>query len=179
MVQQALTVVENSFVNGLITEATGLNFPDKAASDTYDCIFDIDGSVRRRNGFDFETNFTTKTINRDNSAIKSYLWQDVSGDGNVTVVVIQIGPKLYFYETNGTGVFSPGAQTTTVTLTPVAGAPVPDTAECQFTDGNGFLIVTHPYCEPMRVSYDTAAHTSTATNIIIQISDFMRDVYDP
>jgi len=179
MPQQSFTVVENSFINGLVTEATGLNFPDKAASDTFDCIFDIDGSVYRRNGFDFETNFSTKTIDRDNCAIKEYLWQDVSGDGNVTVVVMQVGPKLYFYETNGTGIFSTGAQTTTVTLTPVSGAPVVDTVECQFTDGNGFLIVTHPYCEPMRISYDTAAHTATATNIIINIRDFAGDPNDP
>jgi hypothetical protein len=37
--------VENSFINGLITEATGLNFPEKAVTETSDCIFDIDGSV--------------------------------------------------------------------------------------------------------------------------------------
>jgi hypothetical protein len=179
MPQQSFTVVENSFVNGLVTEATGLNFPDKACSDTYDCIFDIDGSVYRRTGFDFETNFTTKLIDRDNFAMKTYLWQDVAGDGNVTVVVVQVGPKLYFYETLGTGIFSTGAQTTTVILSAVAGAPVPDSIECQFCDGNGFLIVTHPYCEPMRITYDVGAHTATATNIIIMVRDFAGDVNDP
>lgn len=179
MPQQSSVVVENSFINGVVTEATALNFPDKAVVEAYDCIFDLDGSAYRREGFDLETNFSTKTINKTNKVIKTYLWQDVAGNGSITVVVVQIGPTLYFYETNGTGVFSQGAQTTTVALTGVSGAPIVDTTEAQFCDGNGFLIVTHPYCEPMRISYDTAAHTATATNIILQIRDFQGATADP
>lgn len=179
MAQKAAVLVENSFVNGLVTEATGLNFPDKAVTETYNCEYDIDGSVYRRTAFDFEENYTTKTIDREAKAIKTYLWQNVAGDGNVTVVVVQVGDTLYFYETDGTGVFSTGEQSTTVTLTPVAGAPEPDTVEAQFSDGNGQLIVTHPYCEPMRVSYDVDAHTATDTDIIIQIRDFEGATADP
>lgn len=179
MPQQPLVNVENSFIRGLVTEATGMNFPEQAVTDTYDCIFHIDGSVYRRNGFDFEANYVTKNINRANCAIKSYLWQNVAGDGNTTVVVVQIGPTLYFYETNGTGIFSTGAQTTTVTLTPVSGAPFPDAVEAQFCDGNGFLIVVHPYCDPIRIAYDTGVHTATATTITVQIRDFEGAINDP
>lgn len=179
MAQKNAVLVENSFVNGLVTEATGLNFPDKAVTETYDCEFDIDGSVYRRTAIDFEENYVTKTIDRNASAIKTYLWQNVAGDGNVTVAVVQVKNMLYFYETDGTGIFSSGAQATTVTLTPVAGAPVTDTVEAQFTDGNGVLIVTHPYCEPMRIVYDIAAHTATATNITIRIRDFEGATADP
>lgn len=178
MPQQATVAVENSFIKGLVTEATGMNFPEQAVTETYDCVFDIDGSVYRRNGFDLEPNFTTKAIDRSNKVIKDYLWQNVAGNGNVTVVVLQVGPTLYFWEADGTGIFSTGAQTTTVTLTPVSGAPVPDAVEVQFTDGNGYLIVVHPYCEPMRISYDTSSHTATATNITIQIRDFEGAVND-
>lgn len=179
MPQKAASLVENSFINGLVTEATGMNFPDKAVTETYDCEFDLDGSVYRRTAIDFEEDYTTKTIDRSSSVTKTYLWQNVAGNGNVTVVVVQVGDTLYFYETNGTGIFSTGAQSTTVTLTPVAGAPVPDTVEAQFCDGNGFLIVTHPYCEPMRIAYDIDAHTATDTDIIIKIRDFAGDPADP
>lgn len=178
MPQQATIAVENSFIKGLITEATGMNFPEQAVTETFDCIFDIDGSVYRRNGFDLEPNFSVKAIDRSNKVIKDYLWQNVAGNGNVTVVVLQVGPTLYFWEADGTGIFSTGAQTTTVTLTPVSGAPVPDAVEVQFTDGNGYLIVVHPYCEPMRISYDTSSHTAAATNITIQIRDFEGAVSD-
>ena len=179
MTQQTTVAVENSFIKGLITEATGMNFPEQAVTETYDCIFDIDGSVYRRTGFDFEPNFTTKTIDRSNRAIRDYLWQNVSGDGNITVVVLQVGNTLYFYEADGTGIFSTGAQATTVTLTPVSGAPTTDAVEAQFADGNGYLIVTHPYCEPMRIAYDIASHTATPNNITLQIRDFEGAVNDP
>jgi len=179
MPQQSTVAIENSFVKGLVTEATGMNFPDQAVTETYDCIFDIDGSVYRRTGFDFEPNFTTKTIDRANRAIRTYVWQNVAGNGNTTVIIVQIGNTLYFYEADGTGIFSTGAQATTVTLTPVAGAPTPETVEVQFTDGNGYLLVVHPYCEPMRIAYDISAHTATASNITLQIRDFEGAVNDP
>ena len=179
MPQQTTVAVENSFIKGLVTEATGMNFPEQAVTETYDCIFDIDGSVYRRTGLDFEPNFTTKTIDRSNRAIREYLWQNVSGNGNITVIVLQVGNTLYFYEADGTGIFSTGAQTTTVTLTPVSGAPIPDAVEAQFTDGNGYLIVTHPYCEPIRIAYDIAAHTATPNTVTLQIRDFEGAVNDP
>lgn len=179
MPQQLAVAVENSFIKGLITEATGMNFPEQAVTETFDCIFDIDGSVYRRTAFDFEDNWTPKVIDRSNRVIKDYLWQNVAGNGNTTVIVLQVGATIYFWEADGTGIFSTGAQTTTVTLTPVSGAPVPDAVEAQFADGNGYLIVVHPYCEPMRIAYDIDAHTATATNIILQIRDFEGAVNDP
>lgn len=179
MSQQHAIAVENSFVKGVVTEATALNFPEQAVTESYDCIFEIDGSIYRRTGIDFETNFETKTINRNNKVIKTYLWQNVAGNGSVTVVVAQIGDILYFWETDGTGIFSTGAQVTTVTLNEVSGAPDPSTVEAQFCDGNGYLIVTHPYCDPIRISYDAGAHTATATTITLQIRDFEGDLSDP
>lgn len=178
MPQQPIVSVENSFVNGLVTEATGLNFPEAACTETYDCEFDIDGSVYRRLGLDFEDNFATKTIDREDVVVNSYLWQNVAGDGNTTVLVMQVGNILHFYETSGTGAFSPGEVASTVTLTPVAGAPVVNTVEAQFSDGNGLLFVTHPYCDPIRISYDVDANTATATVINIKIRDFTGAVAD-
>lgn len=179
MPQQTVVSVENSFVNGLVTEATALGFPEKAVTETYDCIYDIDGSVYRRPGFDLESNYTTKTIDRANNVICSYLWPNVSGDGNITVVVTQVGDKLYFYEADGTGVFSTGAVASTVTLTPVSGAPTTNTVEAQFTDGNGYLFVTHPYCDPIQISYDSVSNVATATNLVLKIRDFEGAIADP
>lgn len=179
MPQQGQISAENNFINGVVTEATAVNFPDKAVKEAFDCIFDYDGSVFRRTGFNFEDNFTTKTIDRSNRAIKAYLWQNVAGNGNVTIVVVQIGNTIYFWETDGTGIFSTGAQSTTVTLTSVAGAPTPEAVEVQFCDGNGYLFITHPYCEPIRVAYDAPSHTATPTNLILKIRDFEGATTDP
>lgn len=179
MPQEQGVNVENNFINALVTEATGLNFPDNAVTETYDCEFDLDGSVYRRPGFDFEGNYATKDINRMGVVVASYLWTNVSGNGSASIAVIQVGDTLYFYETNGTGIFSTGIQSTTVTLTPVSGAPVITTTEAQFSSGNGYLFVTHPYCDPIRVSYDLDAHTATATTLNLKIRDFEGALADP
>jgi hypothetical protein len=177
MPRSAGVAIENNFKGGLITEATGLNFPENACTDTFDCEFNLDGSVNRRLGFDYENNFTLKNIDRSNNVVNTYLWRNVSGDGNVTVFVVQIGSTLYFYRTGANSV-SLGAVTATVTLTPVSGAPATSTIEAQFSDGNGYLIVTHPYCEPIRVAYNTSNDNVTPTNLILQIRDFEGDTTD-
>lgn len=179
MPQEMGVVVENNFINGLITEATALNFPENAVTEAYDCEFDLDGSVYRRPGFDLEPNYETKDIDRSNVAVSTYLWSNVAGNGLVTVLVMQVGNTIYFYETDGTGLFSPGAQATTVTLTPVAGAPIITTTEVQYSDGNGYLFITHPYCDPIRVSYDIDAHTADKTTLNLKIRDFEGDLTDP
>src|SRR5688572_30346261 len=101
-------IIENNFRRGLITEATGFNFPDAAVTETYNCEFDLDGSVYRRQGFDFETDFETKTIDRLDKVINTYLWKNVAGNGDISVFVAQIGDTLYFWETNNVGSFSLG-----------------------------------------------------------------------
>ena len=52
MAQQTSTAVENNFTKGFITESTGLNFPENAATDTDNCEYTIVGDVNRRLGID-------------------------------------------------------------------------------------------------------------------------------
>lgn len=179
MPQQPLQILESNFRNALVTEATGLTFPQNAVTETYNCEFDFDGSVYRRNGFDLEQNYDTKIIVGEDKAKTTYLWNNVAGNGDVSVVVVQIGDTLHFYETQDSGIISLGEQVTTVTLTEVSGAPIADTVECQYSDGNGFLFVTHPYIEPLKISYDVSSHAATAESITIQIRDFEGDSADP
>lgn len=170
--------VENNFSAGLFTEATGFNFPENALTDVWNCVINKDTSISRRLGFDFEGNFDTKAINRAGVAIKDYLWRNVSGNGDITVYVTQVGSTLYFYRT-GFASLSAGAIADTITLNPVGGAPSPSTVEVQFCDGNGYLFVTHPYCDPIRIAYDTNADTVSDTIITIKIRDFEGDPSDP
>lgn len=179
MSQQFLQSVENNFVKGLITEASGLNFPESACTETYNCIFNLDGSVQRRLGLDYEEDYSTKTIDRTDVAISTYLWKNVSGDGSVTLFVAQIGGTVYFWETGGDSV-SEGAISSTITLSTYKASGAPDVTpiECQFSSGNQYLIVTHPYCTPFYVSYDTSTQTATGTAITLQIRDFEGDTAD-
>lgn len=177
MPRQSAITVENNFRNGLITEATGLNFPENACTEIYDCELLAEGAVRRRLGFDFEDAYTEKTIDRTNLVVKTYLWKNVAGDGNATLVVVQVGNTIYFYKTSGISL-SVGAVSNTVTLTPVAGATSTGLIEAQFSDGNGFLFITHPYCEPMRVSYNTVTEAITKVDLDIKIRDFEGAIAD-
>lgn len=171
--------VENNFKNGLITEASGLNFPESACTNTYNCRFNNDGSVDRRFGFDFESDYVTKTINRSNSVVVSYLWKNVAGNGDLSLLVVQVGATLYFYEVTGNSV-STGAISSTIALTSfdASGAPDTSTLECQFSAGNGLLFVTHPYCDPFYVSYNTSTDTATGTAITVKIRDLQGDLAD-
>lgn len=175
---QVSTAVENNFRNGLITEATGLNFPENACTETYNCVFNYDGSVTRRTGIDFEGDFQTKSIDRTGCVVSSYLWKNISGSGDLSLVVLQVGSTLYFYEISNNSAVSAGAVSSTVTLTPVSGAPSPATQEAQFASGNGKLFVTHPYCQPLYVTYNASTQTATGTAITIKIRDFEGDTAD-
>lgn len=169
------TNIENNFGGGLITEATGLNFPENACTDTSNCIFTVIGQVQRRFGFDFENAFSTTTINRTSKVIVGYLWRNVAGDGNVYLYVLQVGGTLFFYTVGNNGSnISNGLLGSTITLSTFSpgGAPIPDANECQFSAGNGYLFVTHPNLEPFAVFFNTGSSTFTTTQINIMIRDF-------
>lgn len=101
MTRSANVSVQNNFVQGLITEATTLNFPQNACTDAENVVFSRIGDVTRRLGFDFETNNSTNTgVNVQGDVIVSYLWKAPAGQGNLNIVVVQIGNTLYFYTQN-------------------------------------------------------------------------------
>lgn len=173
MARQANVTSETNFRNGLITEATGLNFPEAAVTETYDCEFDLDGSVSRRLGFDYEIGHELVEINRNNIVVNTYLWKNVAGNGDLSLLVKQVGNRIYFYELSEDNSFSSGFLADNVVLTgAVAPATEVEVLEAQYCDGNGYLIVTHPLCDPIRVSYDPSTQTFTDTPITIQIRDF-------
>lgn len=179
MANQASFSIENSFIKGLVTEATGFNFPEQAVTDTDNCVFDIDGSVYRRTAIDLEDNYVVRNFDLSNRVFKPYLWQNVGGNGNLTLIAVQIGDTVYLWKAFGSGQWSTGYTGTGVTLTPVSGAPSPNSVEAQFTDGNGYLLIVHPYCDPIRVAYDIDANVPTPTNINIQVRDFEGAINDP
>jgi hypothetical protein len=164
----------NDFTKGLITEASGLNFPENACTETWDCHFSNTGVVSRRLGFDYESSFEVDNLTRDGSVITEYVWEGVNGDGNLTYVVVQVGTVLRFYLEDIDGPLSPGFATFSIDLTAhqPAGAPSPKSEPCQFSTGKGWLFVTHPYCNPFYLQYDSVTPEMDATDITIYIRDF-------
>lgn len=168
--------VQNNFTKGLITEATGLNFPEEAATDANNVVFSRIGLVSRRLGFDLETSASYRTITRTNLAISKYLWKNVTGDGSTSFVVTQFGSTLYFWDASDPDTAFPLSDSQivdTIDLNdhlPAGSSNTISDAECQYASGYGYLFVTHPYLDPFYVSYDSG--TFTDTSIDIKIRDF-------
>lgn len=167
---------ENSFIRGLISEATGLNFPKDACTETLNCVFDSKGLVSRRLGIDYEASASTaNTVTRNSSAISEGMWESVAGDGNRTFLVVQVGTILHFWNVPSSGALSANKKSFTVDLSTyaVSGATNIGTRPCQFASGQGDLFVVHPNCEPLYVSYDSAGDSITTTTVTVRIRDLV------
>ena len=145
MARNVASTVENNFINGFVTEATALNFPEAAATDQLNCIFNLKGSITRRKGFNYEEDYTTTTKSLSDKALTSYYWRAAGGSGDWNFLVTQIGSDLLFYLTNSSSL-SAGLSVNTVSILPfiVSGASNVEKIECQFSSGHGYLFVTHP-----------------------------------
>lgn len=175
MPRSAGITVENSFVKGLVTEATGLSFPENACTETFDCIFKKTGEVTRRLGFEYEASYSlfTLTASRAGSAITSYLWKGAGGDGDSSFLCVQVGQYIYFYAIADS--LSPNKHSTSINLDTydVAGSDAPFSYPVSFAQGDGKLFVVGRFIEPFYVDYIASTDTiSSGTQITIKIRDF-------
>jgi len=177
MPQTINTTTENKFTKGLLTEYTGLNFPEDAATDTDNCIYTLIGDVTRREGINYEDNFLLQNgIPREGFAVSTYKWNNVGGDGETQLIVAQIGATLYFYSVTDATVTTPlsaNRLASVVLLNQFAvnvGTFSP-ALECTYADGNGYLFVYNPNCDPFYITYSNGVLTGNA--IPIQIRDFV------
>lgn len=174
MARQGGIVVENNLTGGLVTEATGLNFPENACTETYNCEFDPVGRVNRRKGFKFETGFSLKTVNKTGAAISQFLWKNVGGNGDRNFLVVQIGVVLLFYSVDKNATLSSGARADFIDLSAyqVPGSPPFIGVECSFSNGLGYLFVTHPYLEPFYIKYNEVTNVFSVQTINLRVRDF-------
>ena len=172
--------LQNNFDKGLLTQATGLNFPENACTEADNCVFSF-GSATRRFGFDFEEGFEAFETTITSSVIVSYIWKNVSGEGDKVFVVVQIGDVLHFYSVSSDSPLSASKHADTVDLTDFAPVGVISVAnlECQFSSGNGLLFVTNERLDSFYVEWDSGGDTITATQIDLKVRDFEGDSADP
>ena len=172
--QPTVPSVMNSFVGGLKTEFTGLNFPENAATATSNCTFTRVGNITRRNGIDFESNFLPVGIPTANAPISTFIWHNAGGLGNNELYVAQVGSLLYFFSITNATPASPlsNQYITQIDLSPFKVTVAAVTSECQYAAGNGYLIVYNPQCDPVYCTYD--GNVSVVPNrITVQIRDFI------
>lgn len=176
MAQQVDTFIENNFTKGLITESTGLNFPENAATATDNCTYTLIGDVTRREGINFEKNFSETISFGTNQAKSIYKWNNAGGSGSIQLVVEQVGSFLYFFKSSTATTSSPLSNqilSSVVNISTFSVGTFDPTIECQFTDGNGYLFVFHPGCEPFYCTYNAATSLVVGNSITIQTRDFV------
>jgi hypothetical protein len=127
-----------SAINGFITEATPLNFPENSLTDVSNCDIELKGSIRRRLGLNEEaggftvgnglvapTVFTagtdggpysipmptTQTVPAEQLAITVHTWPNPGGQAGLYIVVFQIGNNLLFRNWDATAVSDPNGLT--------------------------------------------------------------------
>lgn len=168
--------IENSFIKGLVTEFSGLNFPENSCVDALNCIFSEKGEVFRRGAIDMEEGGNYKTISSTlaTDIVRSFYWRGAGQSSDTNLVVYQIGNTLYFYKDEKDVPLSATSTSITYTLDPnrIAGSPSTRNDPCAFVSGNSKLFIAHRYMQPFYLEYNETTKTLTATKIDIQIRDF-------
>ena len=113
MVKKSVKAEINSFVKGLITEASPLNFPENAS--VVDVNFEIkrDGSRRRRYGLDLEYGHTIRNLGVTYSQyndfpFSSYVWRNAGGIKDRDFLMFQSGNTMFVFELKHTSITSTG-----------------------------------------------------------------------
>ena len=179
MAVQAAVKDSFTFVGGLNTEGGFFITPDNSWKDGVNVVPSPDGSVERRNGLDYEENYTLfasaiTTDQKDLWAFTTGIWTTVGGNGNLDFIVAQTGPTLHFYN-GATGVVSGTKKAFTINLNSyiaVGNTEISGTGICSFASTYGKLIVTSKNTNPIVITYDSATDTITTAVISLQNRDF-------
>ena len=164
----------NTFVKGLITEASELTFPSDASVDELNCDLRRDGSRRRRLAAKVEDSnvLSSFTVNTS-SNFHTGTWENVGGQSGLEFLVIQVGSILRFY--NKTDLpYSSHEVTETVSLSSyeVVGGVGAANVNCQFTSINGALVIASPAINTIYVERNNITGTLTTTQINFRIRDY-------
>ena len=169
-------VIQNKFTQGLITEFTALNFPENAATEAWNVVFDYTGRITRRRGLDLEQDYTLQSItSSDTAAFTEFIWDSAGGNGDVRFLVQQYGDTIFFYDTSTDVNVSASKKSFSVDLSsyvPTDSTRDPGNFPCQYTNSNGDLVIANPVTNPVYVSYAINTDAIGVNEITLQVRDF-------
>lgn len=107
----------NNFSNGLITEATGLSYPENSLLDVDNCDIELNGTIRRRLGLDQEVGgfsygsayfkdglVANGYADKKDLALGWHLWSNPGNKANLYFIVLQVGNHLIVLDYNAEAV---------------------------------------------------------------------------
>ena len=164
----------NTFIKGLITEASELTFPENASVDELNCSLGRDGTRRRRKAVTLEDNHVLSDVVVPEGALVQTLdWYNVAGQVNLEFLVVQVNNILYFYE-KSTDPLSANKYSGSVDLNTHSASNnlSPSEERVQVTSLNGYLIVASPAINTFYLGFNTSTEAFTATSISFKERDF-------
>lgn len=168
-----------SFIKGLVTEGGFFVHPKNAWKEGFNVTPNVDGSIERRSGLDYEVLATyhpsaIDASQRDLWAFTVESWNSVGGNGNLDFFVVQAGPIIHFYA-SATGTVSAQKKAFTINLNDfgfTGRSGDPGTSSIKAIGAHGKLIITNRDCEPILVIYDSSTDTITTQQLVLLIRDF-------
>ena len=168
----------NTFVKGLITEASPLTFPENASLDEDNFVLERNGSRSRRLGVDYEPLYTFKSTGYSaavlaGARISFHRWDSPSGNTSISIGIIRVLDKLWFinllaqtpsasYLNGGNPLTISGLGTSDIDTTVI---------------NNNFVITSKNIPLPSLLTYNSTLDAVNITSISIQVRDFW-GVYD-
>lgn len=167
-----------SFVGGLNTEGGYFLTPKNSWKEGDNIIPQKDGSIQRRPSVNFEANYVFSSLGLidstlDNYAFSTHIWQNVAGDGNKNILVVQFGQYVYFYDasTNTTSTTKYAFEIYLPDYQAYANTSLIGSSPISCVDCYGKLIITSQDTDPIAILYENDT-TFIAKRLDLKIRDF-------
>jgi len=164
--------VFNTFVKGLITEASPLTYPENASVDEENFVLNRDGSRSRRLGIDYEdlytkisTGFTATQIKEGKQSF--HKWESPAGDTTVSIGVVRILDKLWFMDlltSNPSSNLLNGGSS--ISLSGLSNSKIETTVI-----NNTLVIVSKDLAKPVILTYNPTTDVVSQSTIDIKVRD--------
>lgn len=172
MAQVSGSKTYNTFIAGMITEASPLTFPENASIDEANCSLNRNGLRQRRLGIDFEVGHSLINTLETSSTFDAYAtsyarWDNPGNKSGISIGVVQVRNKLWFLDLYSN---SPSSSLLNDEL-PLTIPGAIGKEEFQYASVNGVLVVVSSEIDPIYLEYDSILDSVSFTEISIKIRD--------
>lgn len=166
----------NSFVGGLVTEVSLLDFPPNAMYDGENFVLNPNGSLDRRLGMDYEPSYalidTGIASSVTNVATKTYRWRNVSGNANLEFIAMQVGSDVHFLDSGEANMTQDGY------LGSVTVPNLTQSTKCSFTSSDGNLVIATGGHDFFVITYNSGVFSITANTLKVRDIWGVEDLYN-
>lgn len=171
MTKKSTKAEVNSFVKGLITEASPLNFPGNAMAEGVNFTLNRDGTLQRRLGFDLDSTGQLVPITSGVTASDlqttppvPFKWMNVGGDGSISLLVTQVGSDLYIFNLNQSSPSIGGA----IEIIDMTTIGFVSGVQYSFTSVDGKLVIVSGADTVGVVSYNAGVFTLASKTLLVR-----------